>query len=82
MWVMSQSVIPQLIELADGSGAPRTTWWIFLGTRQGHQRPAACHPEHADACSMQAARIYFTEMLPALGTSLGDVLLIDPKAST
>jgi HK97 family phage major capsid protein len=69
VWLMSQTLIPQLVQLADA--ANRVVWL-----------PNAQSPGGGAAQTMPATLfglpIIFTEKLPALGTK-GDVMLVDPS---
>lgn len=67
VWVMNQSVIPKLVQLADGAGRV-----VFMPTA-----PAATGSlTGAMPMTLMGRPIYFTEKLPALGTA-GDVMLLD-----
>jgi HK97 family phage major capsid protein len=68
IWVCSQTVIPQLYQLADAAGRN-----IFLPNVQSFGGLAQSPPS-----SLLGLPILFTEKLPALGTK-GDVMLIDPS---
>ncbi len=80
-WIMHQSVIPQLIQMADGSVANtasttyipgnRLAWMSSIG--DGTKGPAAMKLPQA---FLNGLPVFFTEKLPALGTR-GDVLLVD-----
>lgn len=67
VWIMSQTVLPQLVQLADA--ANRVVWL------PNAQSPAGGAPQTLPA-TMFGLPIIFTEKLPALGTK-GDVMLAD-----
>src|SRR5207245_1768692 len=65
IWVHSPSVIPQLLQLADGANRA-----IFISIDQGITRKPSW--------SLLGMPTFCTEKVPALGTK-GDLLLIDPS---
>lgn len=67
VWIMSQSLIPKLIQLADAAGRV-----VFMPTApSGSGSISGAMP-----MQLLGRPVYFTEKLPALGTT-GDVLLAD-----
>jgi HK97 family phage major capsid protein len=64
-WYLSPTVVPQLLQLADGSNRA-----IFISIDQGAVKPPIW--------KLLNMPVTITEKLPALGTT-GDVLLIDPS---
>ena len=81
-WVMHQSVIPQLIQMASGASAntPSSTYvpgnmlvWTNPWTSTGNNGPMA---SALPMVFLNGLPIFFTEKLPQLGTR-GDVMLVD-----
>lgn len=68
VWVMSQTLIPQLVQLADASGK---VVWIPNNSPTGGSTQTL-------PATLFGLPIIFSEKLPALGTT-GDVLLVDPS---
>jgi len=66
IWVMNQSVIPKLIQLADAAGRV-----VFMPTAPANGALTGAMP-----MTLMGRPVYFTEKLPALGTA-GDVMLVD-----
>lgn len=63
VWVITPTVIPQLLQLADGSNRA-----IFISIDQGAVKPPIW--------KLLGLPVQITEMMPALGTT-GDVMLVD-----
>lgn len=82
MWIMHQSVIPQLIQMASGavSNTASSTYvpgnnlvWTNPWTGPGIDGPMA---QKLPKAFLNGLPIFFTDKLPSLGTT-GDVLLVD-----
>lgn len=81
-WVMHQSVIPQLIQMASGasSNTPSSTYvpgnmlvWTNPWISTGNAGPMA---SKLPSAFLNGLPVFFTDKLPSLGTT-GDVLLVD-----
>lgn len=74
VWIMHQSVIPQLIQMVDNASSNRLVWMSPMGDPgKGNLGPAAMKLPNA---FLNGLPIFFTEKLPSLGTR-GDVMLVD-----
>lgn len=71
VWVMHQSMIPQLVQMVDNTSSNRLVWMTPMG--DGKQGPVAMKLPQA---FFNGLPIFFTEKLPSLGTR-GDVMLVD-----
>lgn len=72
IWVMNQSVLPQLIQMTNGATNSPFLIWLNPAPNSGDGGPAA----QAFPLRLMGIPIYFTEKLPELGTT-GDVMLMD-----
>lgn len=74
VWIMHQSVIPQLIQMVDNASSNRLVWMSPMGSPgPSNQGPVAMKLPNA---FLNGLPVFFTEKLPALGTR-GDVMLVD-----
>jgi HK97 family phage major capsid protein len=73
VWLLAPDVFPQLVQLADSSGRV-----VFLPNMVVNPNQGSAQVAPDDNMVLLGRPVFFTEKLPALGTT-GDAVLVDPS---